>query len=92
MTKKVTDAKKAAAKVEEAKKKKVESGSEEEESEEEESEEEESEEEVSEEESSEEEIDIFKVPREQLTPAQRRLKWVKKDRLPAAMQAQLAQK
>jgi hypothetical protein len=54
------------------------SGSEDEESEEEESEEEESEEEESEEESSEEEeVNIFNMPREQLTPAQRRLKWVK---------------
>ena len=53
---------------------------EESEEEEEESEvEEESEEEESEEE---EEVNVFNMPREQLTPAQRRLKWVKFERLP----------
>ena len=36
--------------------------------------------------SEEEEVDIFKIPREQMTPAQRRLKWVKKDRLPQYLQ------
>lgn len=45
-------------------------------------------EEVSEEESSseEEEIDVFKIPRDQMTPAQRRLKWVKFERLPQHLQ------
>lgn len=92
------DEKKAQKKPEKAAKKKVESDeekeSEEEESEEEEEEsEEESEEEESEEESSEEEIvDILKIPREQMTPAQRRLKWVKKDRLPLHMQEKLKEK
>lgn len=93
---------KAAAKKEEtkkatvaAKKQKEESESEEEEEDEEEEESEyDDEEEEEEEESSEEEemVDIFKIPREQMTPAQRRLKWVKKDRLPAYLQQQLNQK
>ena len=54
--------------------------------EEEEESEEESEEEESEEESEEEEVNIFNMPREQLTPAQRRLKWVKFERLPLYLQ------
>ena len=56
-------------------------------------EEEESEEEESEEESSEEEeVNIFNMPREQLTPAQRRLKWVKIEKLPLYLQELLSKK
>lgn len=56
-------------------------------------EDEESEEESEEEESSEEEeVNIFDIPREQLAPAQRRLKWVKVDRLPAYLQEMLKNK
>lgn len=70
--------------------KKAESSEEEDESEVEESEEEESEEESEEgdesSESEEEEVNIFNMPTEQLTPAQRRLRWVKLERLPLYLQ------
>lgn len=89
-----------AAKAAEKKKQEAKAAAKKEASEEEEEEEESyyDEEEASEKESeaSEEEeealVDIFKVPREQLTPAQRRLKWVKKDRLPQHLQQLLQQK
>lgn len=89
------DVKKAATGA--AKKKIVEESEEESEEEESEEEEEESEEEgdsdededeesEEEESSEEEEVNIFNMPREQLTPAQRRLKWVKFERLPLYLQ------
>jgi hypothetical protein len=68
-----------------------EEGSEEEESEEEEIEEEESEEE-SEIDEDEQEQNIFTMPRDQLTPAQRRLKWVKFEYLPLYLQEFLKKK
>lgn len=81
---------KAAAKKEETKKPAKAAKDDEEEDEEEEeeyeSEYDDEDEEDKDESEEEEEIDIFKIPREQMTPAQRRLKWVKKDRLPLYLQ------
>ena len=48
--------------------------------------------EESEESEEEEEMNIFNKPREELTPAQRRLKWVKFERLPQHLQDMLGKK
>ena len=49
-------------------------------------------EEESEESEEEEEMNIFNKPREELTPAQRRLKWVKFEKLPQHLQDMIGKK